>query len=54
MDELKKKTTSTDMNDENNHENLINLKVIDFKKNETILHIVFHLAIKRWLYIYYR
>jgi hypothetical protein len=29
MDELKKKNISTDMNDENNHENLINLKVID-------------------------
>jgi len=29
MDELKKKSISTDMNDENNHENLINLNVID-------------------------
>jgi len=32
MDELKKKSISTDMNDENNPDNLINLKVIQFKK----------------------
>jgi hypothetical protein len=32
MDELKKKSISTDMNDENNPDNLINLKVIQLKK----------------------
>jgi hypothetical protein len=29
MNELKTKTTSTGMEDENNHDNLVNLKVID-------------------------
>jgi hypothetical protein len=29
MNELKTKTTSTGMDDENNHDNLVNLKVID-------------------------
>jgi hypothetical protein len=32
MDELKKKSISTSMNDENEHHNLINLKVIHSKK----------------------
>lgn len=32
MDEVKKKSIATDMNDENAHENLINLRVIQLNE----------------------
>lgn len=43
MEELKKKSTSTGMEDENNHDNLINLNVINsintFQKKEILIFI---------------
>jgi len=51
MEELKKKSTSTSMEDETTPDNLFNLKVIKKISKEKIS-LFFVLAIERWLFIY--